>query len=219
MRRTVALLALVALMGVTTTLDAQARRRPGDRDRDRGLVELDHNYRRGGFFITGGVGAGGEQYKFEDEDDYTDRLTKPTLMLRIGGTPNPSVRIGGEFFGWGNNVTGTDNQAAGMEQFGAALLTGQFFPLPTQGLFVKLGGGLGMSGFDFDDPVFEDNNETGFAWSIGAGYDIPLSRNFSLGPSIDLYQASFSQRDEPTLSERVLNIGVQVTFQSGGRWR
>ena len=218
MRRTVALLALVALMGVTSTLDAQGRRRPGS-DRDRGIVELDNSYHRGGFFITGGLGAGGEQYKFEDEDDYTDRLTKPTLMLRIGGTPNSSTRIGGEFFGWGNNVTATIDQEAGMEQFGAALLVGQFFPVRNQGLFVKAGGGIGMSGFDFDDPIFEDNNETGFAWSVGAGYDIPLSRNFSIAPSIDLYQASFSQRDEPTLSERVLNIGVQVTFQSGGRWR
>ena len=218
MRRTVACLALAALVGATSTLTAQSRR-GRDPGRDRGLVELDHGSQRGGFFITGGIGAGGEQYRFEDDDDYTDRLTKPTLMLRLGGTPNSSVRIGGELFGWGNDVVDSDEQPGGTEQFGAALLSAQYFPMRNGGLFLKAGGGIGVSGFDFDDPAFEDNTETGFAWSIGAGFDIPLSRNFSIGPSIDLYQANFTQRDEPSLSERVVNIGVQFTFQSGGRWR
>ena len=218
MRRIVAALALIALVGATTNLEAQVRR-DRDRGRDRGLVEVHSDNGRGGFFISLGVGAGGEQYRFENEDDYTDRLTKPTLSLRLGGTPNSSIRIGGEFFGWGNDVAESDEQPGGTEVFGTALLIGQYYPMKTSGLFVKVGGGIGVSGFDFDDPGFNDNNETGFAWSVGAGIEIPLSRNFSIGPSIDFYQANFTQRDEPSLSERVLNIGVQVGFQSGGRWR
>jgi len=40
-----------------------------------------------------------------------------------------------------------------------------------------------------------------------------------LGPMIDFSQGSFTRRNEPTLTERVMNIGVQVTFQTGGRGR
>lgn len=218
MRRILAVLALVALTGsATSSAGAQDRRGRDDRDnRDRGLVEREPAGVRGGFFITGGLGAGGEQFKFDDEEDYSERLTKPTGMLRLGGTPNSSVRIGGELFGWGSDVVGTPEQPSGMELFGTALLTGQFFPIRDGGLYFKVGGGLGVSGLDYDDSAYLDVSENGFAWSVGAGFDIPLSRNVSIAPSIDLYQASFTSRDEPTLTERVLNIGVQLTFQSGG---
>jgi hypothetical protein len=54
---------------------------------------------------------------------------------------------------------------------------------------------------------------------VGAGYEIQLSRSIAIGPSVEFYQGSFSRRDEPTLTERVLNIGGQITFQTGGRRR
>ena len=216
MRRATALIALVALVGLTTTLEAQSRR-GRDGGRDRGLVELGSDRQRGGFFITGGVGAGGEQYRFEDEPEYSERLTKPTLTVRLGGTPNQSVRVGAELFGWANDVPGDALIVGGTESFTAAMVTAQFFPAPNMGLFLKGSGGFGRSGIDFDNGA--STSETGFAWSVGAGYDIQLSRNFGIGPSIDLYQATFTTRDEPSLSERVVTIGVQVTFQTGGRGR
>lgn len=214
MRRTVAPFALAALaLALTSPLAAQGRRDRGDHDRDRGLVELPPESVRGGFFITGSLGAGREQYKFADEIGYSDGLTKPTIQLRLGGTPNANVRVGGELFGWANDI------GDGTEGFVTGLITAQAYPMKNGGLFLKAGGGIAGSGTDFDDPSVIDPHETGFAWSVGAGYDIQLGKQFSLGPTIDFYQASFTKRNEPTLYERVLHIGVQVTFQTGGRDR
>ena len=220
MRRTVALLALVALMGVTSTLSAQGRRRPGP-DRDRGLVEIDNSYRRGGFFITGGIGAGREQYKFSGEDEYTEALTSPTLTLRLGGTPSTRVRLGVELFGWSGDGEETFENFVDpyTDTFGTATATIQFYPFPSDGVWIKGGAGYARSERNYEDPQVLDAVENGFAWSVGAGYEVPLARSLSIGPSVQLQQGAFSRRNEPTLHERVLNIGVEVTFQSGGRWR
>lgn len=209
MRRLIAVIPLtLAMVSLTTRADAQMRR-----DRDRGLVELESAALRGGFFLAGGIGAGREQFKFSDETEFTEPLTKPTLTLRLGGTPDPYVRVGGELFGWGAE---TDE---GDETFAAVLGVVQFYPLKDGGLWLKAGGGYAESGIDFFDPTFFDTSESGFAWSVGAGYEIQLSRSLAIGPSVEFYQGSFSRRDEPTLTERVLNIGGQITFQTGGRRR
>lgn len=198
----------VAVLATAVTADAAAQDR---RDRDRGLVELEEPALRGGFYLQGGIGAGREQYKFSDESDFTEPLTKPTLMLRLGGTPDPYIRVGGELFGWGAE---TD---VGDETFAAILGVVQFYPLRDGGLFLKAGGGYAESGIDFFNGA--RTTENGFAWSVGVGYEIQLAKSLAIGPSIELYQGSFTRRDEPTLTERVLNIGGQITFQTGGRRR
>jgi len=190
-------------MGLTSPLAAQRR--------DRGLVELAPSAVRGGFYLAGGIGAGRESYKFSDENAYSDALTKPTLLLRLGGTPDPYVRVGGEVFAW--RAKGSD----GDETFTTLMGTVQFYPLRDGGLFIKAGGGWAESAIDFFNGA--RTSETGFGWSVGAGYEIQLSGNLAIGPSVELYQGSFSRRDEATLNERVLNIGGQITFQTGGRRR
>ncbi len=209
MRGTLSTLALIVLtLGGTHQAVAQHRR-----DAGRGLIELPPEGVRGGFYIGGGIGAGRESYKFSDEADFTDPLTKPSVTLRLGGTPESSIRLGGELFAWGNE------EFDRTEYFSALLGTVQFYPIRDGGLWLKGGAGLAFSGQDFDDPSFFDANETGFGWSVGAGYEVQVSRAVGIGPSVEFYQGSFTQRDEPTLTERVLNIGVQVTFQTGGRRR
>jgi opacity protein-like surface antigen len=205
MRRFVPGLALLVMtLAVATSASAQ-------RVRDRGLVELAPEGVRGGFYIGGGFGAGTESYRFADENGWSDGLTKPTFTLRLGGTPSPTVRVGGEIFAW------TAETSVGQESFGVLMGTVMVFPVREAGLYLKAGGGFGTSMIRFDNG--SENTETGFAWSVGAGYDFQLSKSIGLGPSVELYQASFTSRDEPTLNERVLNIGVQLTFQTGGRQR
>lgn len=209
MPRPLSRFAVFAFLGcLVLPLGAQGRR-----DRDRGLVELSPEGIRGGFYFGGGLGAGRESYKFSDEPAFTEPLTKPTVTFKLGGTPDPYVRIGGELFAWGNEETDRT------EYFSTLLGTVQFYPIQRGGLWLKGGAGLAFSGQDFDDPQFLDANETGFGWSVGAGYEAQLSRSISLGPAVEFYQGSFTRRNEPTLTERVLNIGVQVTFQTGGRRR
>lgn len=209
MRRSLSCFTVVALTALIV-LPAAAQ---GRRDRDRGIVEIAPEGVRGGFYIGGGLGAGQESYRFADEADYTEALTKPTFTLRLGGTPDPYVRLGGELFAWGNE------EVDRTEFFSTLLGTVQFYPMKDGGLWLKGGAGLAFSGQDFDDPQYFDATETGFAWSVGVGYDAQLSRAFGIGPSVEFYQGTFTKRDEATLTERVLNIGVQVTFQTGGRRR
>ena len=204
MQRTLVSLALLGLLPVgAARLEAQA---PAG-TRDRGAVEVAPAGLRSGFFFSATVGAGSEQNRFSDEPDYTSSLTKPTFMIRMGGTPDPSVRLGAEFFGWWNPVPD------GTETFGTALVTVQFYPAPTAGFYLKAGGGIAESGIHFD--YYPDNSEVGFAWSAGVGYDFPLTPQISIGPTIDFYQGTFTKRYEATLSERVMNFGVQISFQTG----
>lgn len=208
--RSLLVLCTLALLVTGLTAEATAQNR---RDRDRGLVELGEPSLRGGFYLQGGLGAGREQFKFSDESDFSDPLTKPTLTLRLGGTPDPFIRVGAELFGWAAETT------EGEEGFGALLGVIQFYPLRDGGLWLKVGGGWAGSSFEPYDPTEFDVNESGFAWSVGVGYEIQLSRSLAIGPSIELYQGSFTQRDQPTLTERIVNIGGQITFQTGGRRR
>src|SRR5579872_5490846 len=112
MRRNASLLALAALIAAAATpLAAQGR--------DRGLVELPDRPMRSGLYLTGGLGDGLEQYRYHDLPNYTDWLSSPAAVLRIGGTPNANVRIGGELFGWWNTTYDTDLQENTTETFTA----------------------------------------------------------------------------------------------------
>jgi opacity protein-like surface antigen len=204
MVRTTLVLAVAAIAVAPFTLEAQGRR-------DRGLVEVAPANLRGGFFVTGGLGAGAEKFKFSDEAEWSEKLTKPTFTLKLGGTPDAHVRVGAELFAW------TAETDEGDESFGALLGIIQVYPMRDGGLWLKGGGGVAESAIDFFNGA--RTSESGFAWTVGAGYEIQLSRSLAIGPAVELYQASFERRSEPTLSERVLNIGGQITFQTGGRRR
>lgn len=211
MRRNASWLALVTLIAAAAVpLQAQGR--------DRGLVELPDRPVRSGLYLTAGLGDGLDQYKYQDVSGYTDWLGAPAAVLRIGGTPNRNIRLGGELFGWWHGFYDADPsfQENVTETFTAALLDAQFYPAARDGFYLKGGLGFGRSGTSYQ---FERSiGINGFVWSVGAGYDIPLSRGISIAPTIDLYQGQFSSAsNDPTstYTERVLNIGASLTFQAG----
>jgi opacity protein-like surface antigen len=212
MRHIIASLALVALTtGAASALSAQ--------DRDRGIVELSSPGPRSGLFITGGLGDGMDRYKYQDLSQYTDFLSAPAGVLRIGGTPNSSIRLGGELFGWWSSYYDGTLQENSTETFTAALLSVQVYPAPRGGFYLKGGLGVGRSGTSYQ--IEQSIGKNAFVWSLGAGYDIPLSRSVSISPTVDFYQGAFNQRGAPTDSytEQVVNIGASLTFQSRHRRR
>ncbi len=202
----------LALAGMTFAVAMPAA---AQRGRDRGLVELAPEGVRGGFYIGGGFGAGGERYKYVDEPAWSETLTKPTFSLHLGGTVNTNLRLGAELIGW------AADEGHYTDTFGAILGTAQFYPAANAGFFVKGGLGFANSGRDYVNPLPDeaDGSDSGFAWMVGAGYDAQVSRSIGVGPMIALYEGRYTRRDEVTLVDRVLNIGVQVTFQTGGRRR
>jgi hypothetical protein len=200
--RIAAIRALVPLVALATAVLAA----PVDAQQARpGLVEVSSE--RGGFWLGGGFGVGIERLNLDaDGRGYSDALSRPTLSLRLGGTVSPALRLGGEFFVWINE------SGAATETISSVLLVAQYYPLGHSGLFLKGGAGIGRSavvevgGFGTGD--------TGFAGSVGAGYEVRLSRQLFLTPTVDFMQHRYGGRVE-SYDERILNLGLGVTYQRG----
>jgi len=200
---------LLVLVGVLTLLpvgEAVAQRR-------RGLVDVSPDHARHGFWLAVGLAAGGDSWRFSDEPDYTETLWKPTFSLALGGTVNPHFRLGGELKVWADEYFDEFEQVEVTESLVGALLVGQFYPSRRLGLFLKGGVGVSRSGADVE--FGEGTGETGFSTLIGAGYEARLGRNIFITPYVDLMQHRSSERDAPTLRERLVSIGVNMTFQMG----
>lgn len=198
---------LVLALGIAAFAgkDAQAQRR-------RGLVDVSPTHERRGFWLEGGLGAGRESFKFDGEP-YSEGLSKPTFSLGLGGTVSPALRLGVEATVWVNNFFDEVDQVDVTETLTGVMAVGRLYPSRSSGFFVKGGGGIGVSavGLDFG----EGTSESGFAWVLGAGYEIRLSRQLFLTPSVEWFQHTFEKREEPTLHERLFNLGLRLTWQPG----
>lgn len=194
---------LLAVLGglALETAEAQGGRR--------GLVEVKPRGLRHGFWLSGGMGYGQESYRFGNEA-YSEGLGKPVFSLRLGGTPDEHLRLGGELSSWVNPYT--DEEGFDItETLGAVSLVGQFYPIRTAGLFLK--GGVGIGATSASVAGGNTTTETGFMVQYGAGYDIRLGRKLALTPTVELARHRFTQRNEPTLHERLLTFGISLTYQ------
>ncbi|MFZ5623464.1 MAG: outer membrane protein [Gemmatimonadota bacterium] len=196
-------IAACLLLPLVTSSLAHAQRR-GNPD----LVEVPSGGgERRGFWITGQVGAGGESNRLVAERDYSRSLYKPTLALRLGGTVNPHLRLGGELFGW------FDQRGDLTESLASAMAIAQIYPLTRAGLFLKGGGGVTRAGVHDRFDVFSVS-DWGFGWTAGVGYDIAVGRKLAITPVVEYMQHRFDGRDFPSYYERVLNFGLGITFQT-----
>lgn len=175
-------------------------------DAPRGLVEV-RDEGRHGFWGALGVGAGGEAFDLRDGLGYSDVLYRPTVSLRLGGTPSRYVRMGGEILGW------IDDQGSRTESLTSILFITQLYPAPTTGLYLKGGLGLGRSEVDFDNGF--GVGDTGFAGLVGAGWEVRVGRRLYLNPAIDLVEHRYTARGGDRYRERLVNFAVGVLFQSG----
>jgi hypothetical protein len=175
-------------------------------DAPRGLVEVKEGGRHG-FWGALGLGAGGEAFDLRDGAGYSSELYRPTVSLRLGGTPNRYLRLGGEIQGW------IDDQGNRTESLTSVLFITQLYPAPTQGLYLKGGLGLGRSEVDFDDGF--GVGDTGFAGLLGAGWEVRVGRRLYLNPAIDLIEHRYTGRGGERYRERIVNFGFGVLFQSG----
>jgi hypothetical protein len=142
---------------------------------------------RQGFWIGGGLGYGSLGC------NGCDRLGGVSGYLKLGGTLRQNILVGIETNGWTKSEFGQTLTMGNMS--GAAY----FYPMPSNGLFIK--GGLGYS-------ILDDgfNNESGFGLLAGLGYDVRVGRNLSITPVANWFRGSFSGA-----SANVLQIGLGVT--------
>jgi hypothetical protein len=172
-----------------------------------GLVEVkDSDGSRRGFWFALGLGAGGESNDVVGSG-YSDLFYQPTISLRAGGTVNQHLRLGGEVLSW------FDEQGDAVASLTSVLFTAQFYPLTHAGLYFKAGAGLGRNAVDFEDGF--GVGDTGFAGIVGTGYELRLGRRLYLNPTVDLVGHSYSSRVGGGYTERLVNFGLGVVFQTG----
>jgi hypothetical protein len=169
-----------------------------------GLVEVKEGSRRG-FWLGLGLGAGGESNDVAGPG-YSEPFYQPTVSLRAGGTLSPHLRLGGEVLSW------FDEKRDAVASLSSLLFVAQFYPFRSSGLYLKAGAGIGRNAIEFDDGF--DVGDTGFAGLLGAGYELRLGRRFYLNPVLDLVGHSYTGRAGGNYSERLVNFGLGVLFQT-----
>ncbi len=141
---------------------------------------------REGFWIGGGLGYG-------SLGGGGDRMGAPSGYLKLGGTLRQNILLGVETNGWTKS------------ELGARLTMGNvsgaiyWYPMVTNGLFVKAGAGYSV----LDDSF---SSTSGFGMLAGLGYDVRVSRNLSVTPVANWFRGSFDGG-----SANVLQIGLGVT--------
>jgi hypothetical protein len=175
-------------------------------DTPRGLSVV-HEGGRAGFWGGFSIGAGGEAFDLRDGAGYSEELYRPTVSLRLGGTVNQSLRLGGEVLAW------IDEHDQSVESLTSVLFVGQLYPVASTGLYLKGGLGLGRNAVDFD--YGGGVGDTGFAGLLGAGWEVRMGRRWYLTPSVDVVEHRYTGRGSERYRERLINFGLGVVFQSG----
>jgi len=133
---------------------------------------------RQGFTVSFGLGAGSAGASYEGNAG--DRMAGPSGYLRLGGAVTPSLVIAGETHGW------TRSEAGVTSRVGYLMAVAQWYPSPTGGFHLLGGVGMGMLDEEDNDPSFGYTLESvGVAGQFGVGYDVRMSRSFSLTPYVN----------------------------------
>lgn len=195
----------LGLLGVAPQAAAQQDGAP------KGLEVVTPASRRSGLWGSIGLGVGSESFSVPDSIQGPGWLARPTFDARVGGTPDVHLRLGGEWFSWYNSEGGLNQSLGGL------LGIAQIYPSTTQGFFLKGGGGYAWNSFT-DDYYCSwyycyqvgYSYDSGFMWSAGAGWEIPVSRKLNIMPTVDYYEFYFGGRYTANYTERVWNFGVSV---------
>jgi hypothetical protein len=143
---------------------------------------------RQGFWIGGGLGYGSLGC-----EGCTDRTGAPSGYLKLGTTLRENILLGVETNGW------TKSEAGARLTMGNISGAVYWYPMTTNGLFVKAGAGYSVldSGFA---------STSGFGILGGVGYDVRVGRNLSVTPVANWFRGSFTGG-----SANVLQLGMGVT--------
>ncbi|HQR17885.1 MAG TPA: hypothetical protein PK948_05925 [Gemmatimonadales bacterium] len=177
----------------------------------KGLEVVNNPTRRSGFWASLGLGVGSETFTVPDSLPPPPWLARPTFNMRVGGTPDVHLRLGGELISWYNEEGGLSQTLGGMAGIG------QIYPSTTMGFFLKGGGGYAWNSFGDDYYCawyycYESgySYDSGFMWTAGAGWEIPVSRKLNIMPTVDYYEFYFGGRYTANYTEKLWNFGVSV---------
>jgi Autotransporter beta-domain len=160
-------------------------------------VSAQHRQTREGFWIGGGMGYGSMGLSCDTCGD-VDREGGASGYFKLGGSLRQNILLGVEGNGW---VKSEGSATVTMGNFSASAY---WYPMTTQGLFIK--GGVGYSTLRVDDDVLGDASDSGLGLLGGIGYDIRVGRNLSLTPVANWFRGGFDNG-----SANVLQFGLGVT--------
>ena len=155
-----------------------------------------HAQTRQGFWIGGGMGYGSLGLSCTGCSD-VGREGGLSGYAKLGGTLRQNILLGVEMNGWTKSEGGGTVTLANFS--GAAY----WYPMETQGLFIKAG--AGYSNLSADDGI-SSASDGGFGFLGGVGYDIRAGRNLSITPVANWFRGGFDGG-----SANVLQFGVGVT--------
>jgi hypothetical protein len=141
-----------------------------------------HAQERHGFWIGLGGGVGSAKATCDDCGS-SNRKTGVAGYVKLGGTLNEHLLLGGEFNIWSKEEEGVT------VNFYNAAATLTVYPQASSGFFLK--GGVGLS---FVDTQLRDGSTTltvdlgdGPGVIVGAGYDVRVGRNISITPAVNFW--------------------------------
>ena len=130
---------------------------------------------RQGFTVSLGLGGGSAAFSYEGST--SDRISGPSGYLRLGGAVSPSLVIAGETHGW------THSEGSVTSRVGYLMAVAQWYPQAFGGFHLLGGLGAGLLTEEDTDPTLGyELQSVGVAAQLGLGYDVRMSRNFSLTP-------------------------------------
>jgi hypothetical protein len=133
---------------------------------------------RQGFTVSFGLGAGSTAFSYEGTTG--ERASGPSGYLRLGGAVTPSLVIAGETHGW------THGEGSYTSRVGYLMAVAQWYPQASGGFHLVGGLGAGMLSEDDTDPTLGyELRSVGVAAQLGLGYDVRMSRSFSLTPYVN----------------------------------
>ena len=151
---------------------------------------------RQGFWVGGGMGYGSMGLSCTGCVG-VGREGGLSGYAKLGGTLRPNILLGVEMNGW------TKSEAGATITMGNLSGAAYWYPMATQGLFIK--GGAGYSVLGVDDGV-TSADDSGFGLLGGVGYDIRVGRNLSITPVANWFRGGFDGG-----SANVLQFGMGVT--------
>jgi len=153
---------------------------------------------RKGFWIGFGFGWGSYTFSCDGCGDI-DREGSYTGHIKLGGTINPHLLLGGETVAWSKSEGGA-TITAGNVSFNA-----YYYPKPAGGLF--LNGGVGFSRVEISGGGVSAG-ETGPGFSLGAGYDLRVGTNISIVPNLQWVYGN----PESGFNQNFYHFALGVTF-------
>lgn len=174
-----------------------------------GVLQAQHPQNRDGFWISFGLGYGSAGISCDGCPTY-DRESGFTSYVRLGGTINPRLLLGGDISAWTKTSSGLTSTLGGMM---ATLL---YYPSASGGFFLR-----GGAGFALYAETGGASNISGAGGGLvaGAGYDLRAGRNVSLTAFVDFLMGSVGDLTtssgttiETGFSQNVVHAGLGVTF-------